>query len=169
MAVYVVNCTTPEGAIHVNCHLNAKRWWPRGKHKGTKRHKEGACDYLNKWVWGIPSHARGEWENGKKNSAKPELSPRGRCLCGQHTLPVKEKKALRRSQTQTPRGTRLAIRRQGAGGCLPCKDASSTQPQPLLPHGMLGSTLSDSTFTWNLLTYYKQILIFKNTLQHIQT
>lgn len=49
----------------------------------------------------------------RKTVAKPELSPRGRCLCGQHTLRVKEKKALRRSQTQIPRGTRLAIKRQG--------------------------------------------------------
>ena len=70
MAVYVVNCTTPEGAIHVNCHLIGKRWWPSGKHQGTRGHKEGARDYLNKWVWGIPSHARGEWEDGKKNSCK---------------------------------------------------------------------------------------------------
>lgn len=112
MAVYVVNCTTPEGASHVNCQLNGKRWWPSGKHQGTRGHKKGACDYLEKWVWGIPSHARGEWEDGKKNSAKPELSPRGRCLCGQHTLLVKEKKAFRRSQTHIPRGTRLAIKRQ---------------------------------------------------------
>lgn len=109
--------------------------------------RRGARDYLNKWVWGIPSHARGEWEGGKKNSAKPELSPRGRCLGDQHTLPVKEKQAFRRSQTQIPRGTRLAIKRQEAGGCSPCKDAGSTQPQPLLPRGTLGSTSPDSTFT----------------------
>lgn len=35
------------------------------------------------------------------------------------------------------------VKRQETGGCSQCKDAGTIQPQPLLPRGILGSTLPD--------------------------
>ena len=79
-----------------------------GEHQGTKKHKEGSCGLLKKWILGIQSQTWGHWEDGKKNSAKPELSSRGRCLCGQPTSQDKHHASFRGSQTPRPAGARLA-------------------------------------------------------------
>lgn len=114
MAVWVVHCTTAGGAIHINYHVNGTTWWPGGEQQGAKGHEEGSCGHLNKGVLGIQSQARGDWEDGKKSSAKPELSPRGCCLCGQHSTGQMAKNALfRGSQTQMPAGARLACEETG--------------------------------------------------------
>lgn len=121
-------------------HSMVDKW----EHQGTKGQKEGSCGYLNKWAWEIQSLLRGNWEDGKKSSAKHELSPRGRSICRQHTSRVKQRMGYSGGiKRKCPKEPGWYVKRLENTALQRCKHH---QPLPLWPHGMLSSVLSDLPF-----------------------
>ena len=138
MVSRVVHCTTPGGAIHINFRENGTTWWSGGEHQGITGHKEESSGHLNKWVWNGTMRSLGG------NSAKSELSLKGRCQWGRHTSWVKQRRV---HYSQGPKLHLLAdwlVQRPESGrSSSPQEDTATTQPPPLLPHDMLGSTVPE--------------------------